>query len=964
MSVPRTPRRARLVAALVLSLVATPVARAQDADVHAVLFLDELVSLDGGDAPSRFTDATLWPAVSLDGPGEVFLAHEPGDDGRWERRVQVAFRVPSVDGVSGRVQLAGTTNPLDGEESPGRSVPFVLESDDFTATADDVRRVERDHFDRMLRAQLPGGAWFRHRRDVAAAQVTAGEAEVFERGDPRGTTSVEDSYRLLSGGRAVSENLALDRMLPPAPDDEDTVSIHSVIGVTVPAYDWTAELEAVTAERVEAGLPAAPEHDPLARLVPSDQHAVFFPSFDALVATADHAEEHGAPVLAALEPRTETAGTRDRYEAQLGVPMSALSRLLGPHVVRSVAITGADPYLRTGADVALLLEGDAAVLEPLLKARVVLAAASHEGVSAGEGDVLGVPVASWTTPDRALSSHVARLGDDAVVVTNSLAQLERLVETLLGERTALGALDEYAWFRARYARGDADETAFVVLSDETIRRWCGPRWRIGSSRRSRAAAVLAEWQTRLAARVVDDATDGEPLDLELLDPTRELHDLGPLVLGARGVRSETWGDLRFATPILELDLDRVTEAEADLYGRWRRGYESNWVELFDPIAIRLTVDERRLAMDMTVRPLVVQSDYRQLVDSATGATISPTAGDPHEGALLHWITAFNRHATSVTRNEMLGMARIMVPSADPLGWIGESYAFYVDADPLWAELAVAEGLDDRLFHELHRLPVALHAEVGDPLQLTLFLAGARAIIEQSAPGMLAWENREHAGRAYVRLEPTELALEEMDDLMLGGEPWTPPALHYAASGQGLVVSFSEDLVKRALERQAWRVARKAAAGGDDADPAAELPALTPGYGPITTPWSGDQLSVRVSRDVVELVESGLVANDVQPLRELAWRNLPILDAWKRRWPDRDPLAVHEVLWGRRLLCPAGGSYVWNEEDGRMESTLYGHPGRPKRGPVLPSQVTGIGSADFGLDFEEDGLRGRVTLVRE
>jgi len=233
------------------------------------------------------------------------------------------------------------------------------------------------------------------------------------------------------------------------------------------------------------------------------------------------------------------------------------------------------------------------------------------------------------------------------------------------------------------------------------------------------------------------------------------------------------------------------------------------------------------------------------------------------------------------------------------------------------------------------------------MQLTFFLAAARAFIQQSAPDMLAWENREHAGRSYVRVAPTEMALE--DFLLVEEREMTPPALHYVASGQGLTLSLSESVIQRALERQVARAERHAE-GGDlphDAAPA----------------WLGQQLGLRVDRDVVSLIESGLTNHDVQPLQAIAWSNLPILDEWKRRWPDRDPLAVHQQLWGRQLLCPAGGGYRWNDEDGRMESTLYGHPGRPKRGPVLPVTAKDIGSAEFGLDFEDDGLRARVRLFR-
>ena len=39
-----------------------------------------------------------------------------------------------------------------------------------------------------------------------------------------------------------------------------------------------------------------------------------------------------------------------------------------------------------------------------------------------------------------------------------------------------------------------------MITDATIRRWCGPEWRIGASRRTRAAAAIAELQARHESR--------------------------------------------------------------------------------------------------------------------------------------------------------------------------------------------------------------------------------------------------------------------------------------------------------------------------------------------------------------------------------------------------------------------------------------------------------------------------------
>lgn len=95
----------------------------------------------------------------------------------------------------------------------------------------------------------------------------------------------------------------------------------------------------------------------------------------------------------------------------------------------------------------------------------------------------------------------------------------------------------------------------------------------------------------------------------------------------------------------------------------------------------------------------------------------------------------------------------------------------------------------------------------------------------------------------------------------------------------------------------------------------------------------------------------------------AWGNIPVLNEWKRRYPDRDPVEVHESLWQTRLICPGGGRYVWNEEWKTMESTVYGHPASPKPGPPVPPMLKAFRRCNAGLDFEEQGLRARIVLDR-
>jgi len=901
---------------------------------HGVVAFENL-PLAEGYLPGLPEYAPDWPFARLEGAGEVYLGRLP--DGR----PALAVAAPRGQPVRGSLQF-----PARDEASAGETRVFELPA---AALDDDgalFARLKAQHYTRLLEAGLPGAAWFRHQRDaalgVAASLPRLDDETPVDASDWR-AASLEDSFALLTGGRAVSENLQLERGLPLTAPAGEGVALADIPGIGVKAYDWSAALQGRT-----------PELDPLAALLPDDQHAVFFPSFEALMAVADHAERHGAPVLAALEPRSESAGTRARYEHQLGLPLSAVARLVGPAVVGSVALTGSDAYLRTGSDVALLLAGEPQVLLPLVTARVLLAAGSEPGAERVQGELLGAAYSGAATPDRSFCSYVAAVGQ-AVVVTNSLAQLERLLAVQAGSLPALAAAPEYRFFRDRYPRGEAHESAFLVLTDATIRRWCSPRWRIGSSRRSRAAAVLAELQAVHARALL---AEQEADDAATVDPRPGLPDIGPVQRLPGGLLSADYGTLGFATPILELDLERVSEEEAQLYERWRTGYEQNWTTWFDPIAARLVVDESRLALDLSVRPLIAGSDYQELIQLAGKSRIGSVAGriqgDPHPEALVHWVSAIDTRAPQLASSEWMGMARLLAPDLDPLSWVGSATSVYADASPFWAEFAAAEDEEEFLGRELYRLPIALQAEVSDGLKLAAFLTAARLLVEQSAPDMLVWENRQHAGGTYVRVAMTE---EARADMGLFDDGVTPPALHYVASGQGFVLSLDEQLVQRAIERQQAR--RKPPVDGGASAPEAQAADAAPAPGP----WLGAHLALDLSADLVPLLEAALVQHGEQPLRAVAWANLPVLDEWRRLAPDRDPLETHWLLWGRRLLCPAGGSYRWNAEDGRMESTLYGHPGRPLDGPVLPPAVAELGQARFGLDFEDLGLRARAELSR-
>lgn len=911
-------------------LAAEPVADA--ADTYYQLPISSLKATEpasGGTRPVPWRSwempAEPWRAV-LDGEGEAYVNDPrfapwmPGERPSPDATLCVCTPMPVE--ITGRVYRgrpgAEGVRELEFKVTPADAKPEAREA---------FFQAKESHYRRLLNRNIPGAAWFRHQMQDARKNpgtVTNREPDFGPGMAPwrQPESELEDTYDLFTGGRAMSENLQLDRALPAMRmTNEETLDLTNLAGISVQAMDWKALIK-----------DAKPELDPLAPFLPADQHAIFFPSFQAMSQMIDEADANGTPVLQLLEPRSEDANCRGRYQKQLCVGMSDLSRLLGPQVVASVAFTGSDPFLRVGTDVAILFEArNAELILNFIAAQHKAAQMASPDVKPVKGTIEGVAYTGVVAPDRSVSSYLASV-KNVVVVCNSLKQLETLVRVAQGKAPALNSQDEYVYFRTRYARKDAKESAFLVLTDTTIRRWCGPRWRIADSRRTRAAALMSELQAAHLTELAADRPGGAALTSDY-----KLPDAGELRLLRSGVMSTTYGTLNFMTPIVELPLTRVTRAEADAYQRWRDSYQRNWRQFFDPIAVRFSLEQHRLGAELTVTPLIAASDYGRFVTFSSGARVAPTAGDPHTNTLLHLAFAINTQSQPV--HDAGNFVGNIAPGlkANPFGWMGQSVALYADDDPFWDRLNQATNTDDYLEHNYAQLPLALHCEVGNPLGLATFLTALHAYVDQSAPKMTAWENHEYQGQPYVKIVSRTPAPEEETESF---------SVYYAATPQALIVTLYEPMLKRALDRQAARADTNRA---DRA--AAEL-----------RPWLGSNLCANADRKFFDVLQTLMKDENQGRLQRLSWDNLPILNEWKRLFPGKDPVKVHEELWGIKLLDPCGGAYAWNEKQRTMESTVLGNPCAPKTSSTWA--LSDILGARLGVTFENQGLSAQAVLDRK
>src|SRR5206468_1597327 len=152
-------------------------------------------------------------------------------------------------------------------------------------------------------------------------------------------------YETTTGAAAIAESLQLQRMLGMNLRDagKRTVPIAKVEGIDIAEHPW---------EKMMGG--KKPAAEPIARLVPDDNYYVHFQNIRKFIEFSELADQWGTSLIRAYEVHSRDYRLKERYHEQLCIKSTALGKTLGPLVLRGIALTGSDAYLREGSDVSVI----------------------------------------------------------------------------------------------------------------------------------------------------------------------------------------------------------------------------------------------------------------------------------------------------------------------------------------------------------------------------------------------------------------------------------------------------------------------------------------------------------------------------------------------------------------------------------------------------------------------------------
>ena len=194
---------------------------------------------------------TMLPYVVLDTPGEAYMDKNMGEHtNRWEMPRLTAHHDAIVIRTSQTGKVAGRLYYPKPDWSGMKIFRFTAP---LPTAQEDARQLfnfsRAEYYQRQLNRQVPGGAWFRH--EARKARIAAGSPRselqpgIGEVNPPEATfggpSDLPSTYALFTGGRALSENLQLDRMMRTTGADgaaEATVNVNKIEGISVPEIDW------------------------------------------------------------------------------------------------------------------------------------------------------------------------------------------------------------------------------------------------------------------------------------------------------------------------------------------------------------------------------------------------------------------------------------------------------------------------------------------------------------------------------------------------------------------------------------------------------------------------------------------------------------------------------------------------------------------------------------------------------
>jgi hypothetical protein len=757
-----------------------------------------------------------------------------------------------------------------------------------------------------------------------------------------------DLYAMTTGALAIQESLQLEEMtgrrtIPP----DRNVPVSTLKGPSIRSHPFEEMIQGRT-----------PVTFPVAALVPYDNYYCHFTSISKEIAASDLFRQWGASLLRALTVTARDSDLVSRYTNQLGIDLSILTRLFGDLIIGEIALTGGDPFLKEGTDIAVIIEVKSRkVFEAIMDRHVQAVLTAEPDVKVSERDYEGMTIKSVVTGGRSVSSHSVWLGDYKVY-SNHVETLRLIIDTFAKKRKSMADNLDFRYMRTIFPATAQDEDGFIFLSDPFIRKLLSPRWKIEAQRRiicQNHLRMIANAATMYRTELRKQPSIATLIEQHYLNEgVTQCPDGGRYSLDQSGRGfCTTHNCLQYCTPISNIVLEAVAQVEADDYRQFVRRYNDYWSRYFDPIGLRLRLRDT-IEVETCILPLIENSIYNQLRELAGGQQVQ-----------LHSNLLTDRTVASISSKllfdsskleSILGMGGLHLDMRRTVQeCVGDNLSLnFYDSDVLFTfaedRMSMFGGwidLEEQLLIGLMassiNLPLYLVFDLKNEQMARIFIRRMLRIAQQ-----LSARDRFSPLSSFA-VEPYSSGQykgHQIDTLVLQFF-MVKFRLHYAIAPGRLIVSTKRYVLEEVLD---------------------SLVNLQPSGGPETAgnlqlnvrPRAFDKLRPVVTMGWQERMRKACLKN-IEPVRVL----VECYDATEQTLNETS-MRVEGVT----LRCPSAGQYHFDRDRSLVYCSVHGNNNHPRQ----PEEVRdNEGLLDFiarmtdfsvRLRFTEDGIMTRVQLKLE
>jgi len=702
-------------------------------------------------------------------------------------------------------------------------------------------------------------------------------------------------------------------------------------------------------------------HD-IARLVPDDQYFLHFNAMQPLGELVDLTSHWGDAIVRLFTLRAQDSQVRAKLEDQLCMRWTDLIQLSTDGVIGEVAITGADPFVLEGTDLTLIVQlKQPEAFQKAAAGWLAEIRAEFPNLISREFNYRGQKVNVHYTNDRMVSAFAVTF-DDYLVYSNSHRAIRRVIDVAVGLSPGLQNAPDYRYVTTILPPSEAANAGYFFASEAFIKSLVGPAAKISEKRRLQCfnnlvmlnnASLFYRLENGRSPESLSDLIEGRFVDREKIVCPHgggyafdAEHDMCTCSLHNR---------LRYLTPNLELSVLNISEQEAAEYERYKKRYEAFWKTVFDPLAIRITVDTR-LKFETCVLPFANGSLYRDLqgivdqIPQPIGTErIAPSA-------VASLVMVPGRKNIAGFLGGIPGLAEVLQanPTLTDIEWLGDRFGLhFCDGETILQIDATQLGSAD--------LPMI--GDVPFPIQA----AFSAMLMAANVPVYVTVdiESREHAARLLDQLSQQIFLTKKqlIGGLQLSLDAYRLPdykghaiyafsgqmyvlktRLHVALVGSQLVAATKPEILREVI----------------DISTAEE-----------TRPPTEAHMLLRLNRRAIKRLHDDLQLYWTEKSRIACHRNIiSIYNLCKLYDIPVDQVAqLSEAKYGVHYYCPDHGDYSFDAERDQVTCSVHGNRQQSRqnagdgRASSFARFMDSLDEIVASLRFREDAAIATIEVVR-